>query len=79
MSDDTITEELVKLVYQDEVIAALGCSRPTFNREVASGAFPPGRYINGRVAWLVSEVNLYIEKLPRQRFTGKRGRPRKAG
>ncbi len=69
-------DDIPRLVYQDEILAAIGCSRPTFNREISSGAFPPGRIINGRVAWLASEVTSYIENLPRQRFTGKRGRPR---
>lgn len=74
----SITDEPIQnLVYQDEILSALGCSRPTFNREIISGAFPQGRYIDGRVAWLASEVNAYIEALPRQRFTGKRGRPPK--
>jgi len=63
-------------MYQDEVLAILGCSRPTLNREITSGALSPGRYIDGRVAWLESEVNAYIEALPRQRFTGRVGRPK---
>lgn len=64
-------------MYQDEVLALLGCSRPTLNREVAAGSLPPGRYIDGHVCWLESEIEAYVEALPRQRFTGKVGRPKK--
>lgn len=66
----------MKLLYKEEVLILVGCSRPTLDREVKNGALAPGRIINGRVAWLESDIDKYLEALPPQRFTGRPGRPK---
>lgn len=66
-----------RILYVDEVLSIIGCSRPTLNREVTTGSLPPGRYVAGRLGWLETEIQTYLNDLPKQRFTGRVGRPRR--
>lgn len=50
----------------------LGITYPTLWSMVRDGRFPAGRYIGTRLFWRLSEVNAFIEALPRQ---ARRGEP----
>ena len=59
-----------RLVSKEEVLQILGVTYPTVWRFVHEGKFPPGRYVGTRVFWRMSEVNAFIESLPRQAARG---------
>lgn len=68
-----------RLLTSAEVLALIPISYPTLLRYVRSRHLPPGRLVGGLVTWRVSEIEAFIESLPRQTLepTSGRGRPKR--
>jgi prophage regulatory protein len=60
-----------RLLSRAEMLRRVALTYPTVWKMMIAGTFPRGRAIgNGRVAWLESEIEGWIESLPRQRLKG---------
>ncbi len=55
-----------RLLSKAEVLLMTGVTYPTIWAMVRARKFPAGRYIGARVFWLKSEVDAFIDGLPRQ-------------
>lgn len=66
------------LLTSDEVLALIPVSYPTLLRYVRAGQLAPARLIGRQVVWRASEVEAFINSLPRQAMEPQegRGRPR---
>src|SRR5262245_52375273 len=63
-----------RLLARAEMLKRVALTYPTVWKMMIEGTFPRGRAIgNGRVAWLESEIEEWIENLPRQRLKGDEG------
>ena len=62
-----------RLMSKAETLAILGVTYPTLWKMVRDRKFPAGRYIGTKVMWRSSEVEGYIESLPRQAAKGDAG------
>jgi prophage regulatory protein len=63
-----------RLLARAEMLKRVALTYPTVWKMMIAGTFPRGRAIgNGRVAWLESEIEKWIENLPRQRLKGDEG------
>jgi prophage regulatory protein len=59
------------LLTRAEMLRRVALTYPTVWKMMIAGTFPRGRAIgNGRVAWLESEIEAWIDALPRQRLKG---------
>lgn len=68
-----------RLLTAQEVLALIPVSYPTLLRYVRNKQLPPGRLVGGQITWPASEIEAFIEELPRQTLepNPSRGRPRK--
>jgi prophage regulatory protein len=63
-----------RLLSRAEMLKRVALTYPTVWKMMIENRFPRGRAIgNGRVAWLESEIEGWIENLPRQRLKGDEG------
>ena len=68
MTDDPKPNE--RLIFRAELLAKVGLSYTSVWNHMRSGTFPRSVVVGGRVAWLQSEIEDWIRKLPRQRLLG---------
>jgi prophage regulatory protein len=60
-----------RLLTRAEMLARVALTYPTVWKMMIAGTFPRGRAIgNGRVSWLESEIEEWIEDLPRRELKG---------
>jgi predicted DNA-binding transcriptional regulator AlpA len=59
-----------RLIFRPELLDVVGLSFPTIWKHMRAGKFPRPRTIGGRVAWLSSEVQAWLAKLPEQKYLG---------
>lgn len=66
--------EMNRMLKQHEVVKITGMSRPTIWRKEKQGLFPCRRDMGNRsVGWLASEVNEWMENLPKVNHNEKEG------
>lgn len=59
-----------KLIYKGELLERIGVSYPTIWSLMRKGEFPRARVVGGKSAWLSSEIDEWIARLPRRRLKG---------
>jgi predicted DNA-binding transcriptional regulator AlpA len=64
---------LDRLIFRSELIETVGLSYGTIWSRMRACAFPRGRDIGGRTAWLESEVKAWIASRPIRRLKGDEG------
>ncbi|MGI9486892.1 MAG: helix-turn-helix transcriptional regulator [Geminicoccaceae bacterium] len=70
MAEETLTQiqppATRRLIRISDVVDKVGMSRAWIYNEIAKGRFPVQRCVGGRSAWLESEVDEWIERLPQK-------------
>jgi prophage regulatory protein len=59
-----------RLLFKPEVIERTGLSFPTIWGLMRKGEFPRSRIVGGRSAWLSSEIDAWIRRLPVRKLKG---------
>jgi prophage regulatory protein len=61
----------LRLLKRSEVLARVGATYPSVWKWMREGKFPRARELtNGRIAWLESEIEAWIESLPVRKLKG---------
>jgi predicted DNA-binding transcriptional regulator AlpA len=62
-----------RLVYKAETVERTGRTYPTLWAWMCVDKFPRARVVGGRIAWLNSELEAWMESLPKQTLKGDPG------
>jgi predicted DNA-binding transcriptional regulator AlpA len=70
MADKRETEKQRKLIGKSTVLERVPVTYPTIWSLMKKGLFPRSRILGGKICWLESEIDQWMEELPKRRFKG---------
>jgi predicted DNA-binding transcriptional regulator AlpA len=64
----TTVKKPARLVFKPEVLDRVGVTYPSLWQWMREGRFPLSREVGGKIAWLESEIDKWIEERPQSKY-----------